>query len=73
MHFLCPFVLQVEKLLSDVDPSFVEKFVSRSDLVSLHSFLVTPNCHRVTEMMHAHANDSRLVFVCILFIFAFIG
>ncbi|KAF7828324.1 DNA-directed RNA polymerase IV subunit 1 isoform X1 [Senna tora] len=53
---------QVETLLSDVDPSFVEKFVSRSDLVALSSFLVTPNSHRVTDIMHASSNENRLIF-----------
>ncbi|KAI9076919.1 hypothetical protein K1719_041081 [Acacia pycnantha] len=53
---------QVDDLLSDVDPSFIEKFVSRSDLLFLHSFLVTPNSHRLTEIMHASSNENRLFF-----------
>ncbi|XP_054824584.1 DNA-directed RNA polymerase IV subunit 1 isoform X2 [Prosopis cineraria] len=53
---------QVDDLLSDVDPSFIEKFVSQSDLLFLHSFLVTPNSHRLTEIMHASSNENRLFF-----------
>ena len=57
------FGLQVDDLLSGVDPCFIEKFVARSDLLFLHSFLVTPNSHRLIEIMHASSNDNRLLFV----------
>ncbi|KAM2301476.1 hypothetical protein ACFX1S_032376 [Malus domestica] len=53
---------QVHHLLKDVDPNFVAKFVPITDSLSMDSFLVTPNCHRVTEFMHAFANGQRLMF-----------
>ncbi|KAF4369512.1 hypothetical protein F8388_019381 [Cannabis sativa] len=53
---------QVYHLLKDVDPTFIKKFVPRLDSLFLNSFLVTPNCHRVTEFTHAFSNGQRLTF-----------
>lgn len=49
---------QIDHLLSGVDPNFVEQFVSKSDLVALHSILVTPNCYCVTEIMDTPSNKN---------------
>ncbi|XP_015964342.1 DNA-directed RNA polymerase IV subunit 1 isoform X1 [Arachis duranensis] len=53
---------QVLCLLSDVDQDFVQKFVPQTELLGLNCFPVTPNCHRVTEVMHAFSNANRLSF-----------
>ncbi|XP_077234940.1 nuclear RNA polymerase D1A isoform X2 [Tasmannia lanceolata] len=53
---------QVFSLLKGLDPKFIEKFVSRREVLFLSSFPVTPNCNRVTEMNHMHTNGSRLIF-----------
>lgn len=53
---------QVHYLLKDVDLRFIEEFVSRTDSLFLNSFLVTPNCHRITEVTHAFSNGQRLMF-----------
>jgi len=54
---------QVHHLLKDVDPSFIKEFVSRIDALFLNCFLVTPNCHRVTELVHPFSNGQKLIFV----------
>ncbi|MED6131304.1 hypothetical protein PIB30_008638 [Stylosanthes scabra] len=54
---------QVLCLLNDVDEEFVKKFVPQTDLLGLNCFPVTPNCHRVTEVMHAFSNANRLSFL----------
>ncbi|TKY70899.1 DNA-directed RNA polymerase IV subunit 1 [Spatholobus suberectus] len=54
--------VQVISLLNDVDPSFIEKYVPRKNLLCLNCFLVTPNCHRVTEVPYAIPNGNRLSF-----------
>ncbi|KAI4315358.1 hypothetical protein L6164_028177 [Bauhinia variegata] len=53
---------QVHYMLKDVDPEFIKKFVSRADILFLNSFPVTPNCHRVSESMHASPNGSGLIY-----------
>ncbi|MED6198738.1 hypothetical protein PIB30_069412 [Stylosanthes scabra] len=54
---------QVLCLLSDVDQDYVKKFVPQTELLGLNCFPVTPNCHRVTEVMHAFSNANRLSFL----------
>lgn len=41
---------QVYNILKDVDPRFLESFLKRKSSVFLNCFLLTPNCHRVTEL-----------------------
>ncbi|XP_021290975.1 DNA-directed RNA polymerase IV subunit 1 isoform X3 [Herrania umbratica] len=53
---------QVRYLLKDVDPEFIKKFVLSMDSIFLNCFPVTPNSHRVTEIMHASSNGQRLIF-----------
>ncbi|VFQ69378.1 unnamed protein product [Cuscuta campestris] len=43
---------QVYSLLKDVDSRLIEAFLKRKNLIFLNSFLLTPNCHRVTELGH---------------------
>ncbi|KAK2994826.1 hypothetical protein RJ640_018808 [Escallonia rubra] len=43
---------QVYNMLKDVDPRFLEGFLSRKNSIFLNCFPVTPNCHRVTEFGH---------------------
>ncbi|WJX54939.1 DNA-directed RNA polymerase [Trifolium repens] len=54
--------VQVENLLSGVDPNFIEKFIPSMDLVGLDCFLVAPNCHRVTEVTHRLSGGYPLSF-----------
>ncbi|KAM1024768.1 hypothetical protein ACFX13_038683 [Malus domestica] len=54
--------VQVHHLLKDIDPNFIAKFVPMTDSLSMDLFLVTPNSHCVTELMHAFANGQRLMF-----------
>lgn len=53
---------QVHHLLKDVDPSFIKEFVSRIDTLFLNCFAVTPNCHRVTELIHPYSTGQKLIF-----------
>ncbi|KAK8584261.1 hypothetical protein V6N12_068507 [Hibiscus sabdariffa] len=53
---------QVRQLLKDVDPEFIKKFISNADSMFLNCFPVTPNSHRVTEIMHTSSNAQRLIF-----------
>lgn len=53
---------QVHFMLKDVDPDFITKFVPTTSSLSLDCFLVTPNCHRVTEVMYAFNNGQSLMF-----------
>ncbi|XP_021754155.1 DNA-directed RNA polymerase IV subunit 1-like [Chenopodium quinoa] len=53
---------QVYHLLKDVDPSFIKEFVSRKDALFLNCFAVTPNCHRVTELIHPFSTGQKLIF-----------
>ncbi|XP_062027309.1 DNA-directed RNA polymerase IV subunit 1 isoform X2 [Rosa rugosa] len=53
---------QVHFLLNDVDPDFITKFVPTTSSLSLDCFLVTPNCHRVTEVMYSFNNGQSLMF-----------
>ncbi|PNY17059.1 DNA-directed RNA polymerase d subunit 1-like protein, partial [Trifolium pratense] len=55
--------VQVENLLRGVDPNFIEKFIPSMDLVSLNCFLVAPNCHRVTEVLHRLPGGYPLSFI----------
>lgn len=54
---------QVFSLLKELDPKFIEKFVSRRNSLFLSSIPVTPNCNRVMETMHVFADGPRLTFV----------
>ncbi|KAH1164241.1 hypothetical protein GLYMA_01G215700v4 [Glycine max] len=54
--------VQVNYLLNDVDPDFIEKYIPRKNLLCLNCFPVTPNCHRVTEVPYAISSGSRLSF-----------
>ncbi|XVF10684.1 hypothetical protein REPUB_Repub07fG0203700 [Reevesia pubescens] len=54
--------VQVRHLLKDVDPEFIKKFVLNVDSIFLNCFPVTPNSHRVTEIMHTSSNAQRLIF-----------
>lgn len=56
---------QVVQLLKEVDPEFIAKFVLKVESIFLNSFPVTPNCHRVTEIMHTYSNAQRLIFVSV--------
>lgn len=62
-NFFLLFCLQVYHLLKDVDPSFIKEFVSKTDALFLNSFAVTPNCHRVTELIHPFSTGQKLIFV----------
>ncbi|XVE57815.1 hypothetical protein DITRI_Ditri04bG0120200 [Diplodiscus trichospermus] len=53
---------QVRHLLEDVDLEFIKKFVRNMDSIFLNCFPVTPNSHRVTEIMHTSSNAQRLIF-----------
>lgn len=53
---------QVHHLIKDVDPSFIKEFVSRTDALFLNCFAVTPNCHRVTELVHPFSTGQKLIF-----------
>lgn len=53
---------QVFSLLKELDPKFIEKFVSRRNSLFLSSIPVTPNCNRVMETMHVFADGPRLTF-----------
>ncbi|KAF5734840.1 DNA-directed RNA polymerase IV subunit 1 [Tripterygium wilfordii] len=53
---------QVRYLLNGVDPKFIKQFVSRIETLFLNFFPITPNCHRVTQVMHGFSNGQRLVF-----------
>lgn len=59
------FYFQVFLLLRDVDSDFIEKYIPRKNLLSLSCFLVTPNCHRVTEVPYAISKGNQLSFVSI--------
>lgn len=63
--FSSPSDFQVQSLLSDVDPNFIEKFIPRMDLVDLSCFPVTPNCLRVTEVTHGFSTVYPLSYVSI--------
>ncbi|KAK7251246.1 hypothetical protein RIF29_34276 [Crotalaria pallida] len=52
--------LQVYSLLSEIDSNFIEKFVRRMEFLGFDGILVTPNCHRMSEVMHTHSNQNRL-------------
>ncbi|KAL3499420.1 hypothetical protein ACH5RR_038513 [Cinchona calisaya] len=41
---------QVYSILKDVDPRFLESFLKKKSSIFLNGFLLTPNCHRVTEL-----------------------
>ncbi|OMP09641.1 RNA polymerase, alpha subunit [Corchorus olitorius] len=50
---------QVCQLLNYVD---LENYGLKKETIFLNCFPVTPNCHRVTEIMHASHNGQRLIF-----------
>ncbi|CAH9055149.1 unnamed protein product [Cuscuta europaea] len=43
---------QVYSLLKDADSRLIEAFLKRKNSIFLSCFLLTPNCHRVTELGH---------------------
>lgn len=53
---------QVFFMLEKLDLEFIEKFVSRRDLLFLSCFPVTPNCNRVMETIHVFSDGARLIF-----------
>ncbi|XVE64910.1 hypothetical protein DITRI_Ditri07aG0140000 [Diplodiscus trichospermus] len=53
---------QVCYLLKDVDQELIKKFVLNVDSIFLNCFPVTPNSHRVTEIMRASSNGHQLIF-----------
>ncbi|WOL10016.1 hypothetical protein Cni_G18770 [Canna indica] len=53
---------QVFCLLKELDPEFIQQFVSRRELLFLSYLPITPNCHRVTETSHVFADGPRLTF-----------
>ncbi|XP_057524098.1 DNA-directed RNA polymerase IV subunit 1 [Amaranthus tricolor] len=53
---------QVYQLIKDVDPNFMKEFVSNTDALFLNNFAVTPNCHRVTELIHPFSTGQKLIF-----------
>ncbi|CAK9173084.1 unnamed protein product [Ilex paraguariensis] len=50
---------QVYNMLKDVDPRFLERLLKRKNSIFLNCFLVTPNCHRVTELRQHMIFDER--------------
>ncbi|KAI7993950.1 DNA-directed RNA polymerase IV subunit 1 [Camellia lanceoleosa] len=50
---------QVYHMLKDVDPKFLRDFLVKKNSLFLNCFLVTPNCHRVTEFGHHVIFDGR--------------
>ncbi|XAR55026.1 DNA-directed RNA polymerase [Bertholletia excelsa] len=50
---------QVYNLLKDVDPVFLKESVFKKYSLLLNCFLVTPNCHRVTELGQYVIFDER--------------
>ncbi|KAJ0049670.1 hypothetical protein Pint_16034 [Pistacia integerrima] len=53
---------QVRNLLKNVDQRFIEKFIARKDALFLTCFPITPNSHRVTEVIHGLSNGKQLMF-----------
>ncbi|XP_074264846.1 DNA-directed RNA polymerase IV subunit 1-like [Silene latifolia] len=53
---------QVHALLKDVDKSFIKEFVSEIDVLFMNCFPVTPNCHRVTEIVHPQSCGQKIIF-----------
>ncbi|KAK4786760.1 hypothetical protein SAY86_010593 [Trapa natans] len=43
---------QVHHLLSGIDHNLIRKFIPSAESLFLNNFLVTPNCHRITEISH---------------------
>lgn len=73
VEYIC-FCFQVFCLLSELDPEFIQQFVSRRELLFLSYLPITPNCHRVVETSHAFADGPKLSFVscfsmCMLYIY----
>ncbi|XP_010533721.1 PREDICTED: DNA-directed RNA polymerase IV subunit 1 isoform X2 [Tarenaya hassleriana] len=52
---------QVYSLIGGIDERFVRRFIPMLNSIPLRSFPVTPNGHRVTELVHSFTG-SRLVF-----------
>jgi DNA-directed RNA polymerase IV subunit 1 len=50
-------------MLKKINPTLIEKFVSRRELLFLSSLPVTPNRHRVVEMGYGHLDGPRITFV----------
>ncbi|CAL9113522.1 unnamed protein product, partial [Musa acuminata var. zebrina] len=53
---------QVFCLLSELDPEFIQQFVSRRELLFLSYLPITPNCQRVVETSHVFADGPKLSF-----------
>ncbi|XP_047338199.1 DNA-directed RNA polymerase IV subunit 1 isoform X2 [Impatiens glandulifera] len=50
---------QVYHILKDINQDFLKEFVTKRSSLFLNSFLVPPNCHRVSEMGENVAFDDR--------------
>ncbi|XP_073001683.1 DNA-directed RNA polymerase IV subunit 1 isoform X2 [Typha latifolia] len=53
---------QAFHMLKQLDPEFIKKFVSKRELLFLSCLPVTPNCHRMVETSHVHADGPQLTF-----------
>ncbi|URE25020.1 DNA-directed RNA polymerase [Musa troglodytarum] len=53
---------QVFCLLRELDPEFIQQFVSRRELLFLSYLPITPNCQRVVETSHVFADGPKLSF-----------
>lgn len=53
---------QVYNILKDVEPRFLESFLKRKSSVFLNCFVLTPNCHRVTELGQHITFDTKTKF-----------
>lgn len=49
--------------MKDIEPKILERFGLNMDTLFLDCFPVTPNSHRVTEVMHSFSHGQRLMFV----------
>lgn len=49
-------------LLKKLDPEFIKQFALRRDVLFLSYLPVSPNCHRVVETSHVHADGPQLSF-----------
>ncbi|XP_017700627.1 DNA-directed RNA polymerase IV subunit 1 isoform X1 [Phoenix dactylifera] len=49
-------------LLKELDPEFIKQFALRRDVLFLSYLPVSPNCHRVVETSHVHADGPQLSF-----------
>lgn len=57
------FFFQAFCLLKELNPEFIKQFALRQDVLFLSYLPVAPNCHRVVETSHVHADGPQLSFV----------